>query len=118
MTENRVGSARFRLTVDDEVAIVQASGELDMATETAFEEHLRAASARRQIVIVDASTVAFADCSTLGVLAALGTDITARGRHWCVVASPFLARLLALAQLPIPTTTSLECARAHATSTR
>ncbi|MGH8891433.1 MAG: STAS domain-containing protein [Acidothermaceae bacterium] len=104
-------SAAFRLAVDQDLGIVQTCGDLDMSVEAAFEEHLRLAFSRRPFVIVDASGVTFADCSALGILAAVGAEMTTRGRRWCVVASPALQRLIDLTKLPIPTASSIESAR-------
>ena len=105
------GGISFRLAVDQDLVIVQARGELDMEAEVAFEEHLRLAFARRPAVIVDATEVSFADCSALRVLIAVGAEMTARGRRWCVVAGPALQRLFALTEVHIPTASSVDCAR-------
>jgi len=105
------GPTGFRIAVDQDLVIVRARGELDMAAEAAFEEHLRLAFSRRPAVIVDASDVTFADCSALRVLIAVGAEMTSRGRRWCVVASPVLQRLFALARVRIPTMSSVDCAR-------
>ncbi len=84
----------------DEMAVVSATGEIDLATSPALRSRLQDAIGRRRVVIVDLSEVTFIDSTGLGVLiGGLRRVNEAEGEMRIVVADPRVLKIFEITGL-------------------
>jgi anti-sigma B factor antagonist len=77
----------FDVADRDDIAIVRATGELDLSADPLLGATLALAEARERPVVADLTAVTFCGSSTLGQLAVTATRLTAAGRPLVVVAA-------------------------------
>jgi len=78
----------------DGVCVLQASGEIDMATSTQFAAALTKALTPGATLLLDLSAVSFMDSQGLNVLLTAARGVEAIGARFSIVASPAVSRVL------------------------
>jgi anti-anti-sigma factor len=82
------------------VGVVEAAGELDLATAGEFTQALRQCAQGHSAVVVDLTGVTFMDCSAMRALVGLRRELEARGGRICLVATkPSVLRLFGLTKM-------------------
>jgi anti-sigma B factor antagonist len=95
-----------------QVGVVEASGELDLATAGEFFQALRQCAEGHSAVVVDLTGISFMDCSALRALARMRRELEARGGRLCLVATkPSVLRLFGLAKMDFSLVADREQAR-------
>lgn len=75
-------------------ALVQLSGDFDLASKALLQDHLRAAARLSADLIVDMRQVEFADCAAVGALVSAKQEVEREGGSLRLLAPPPLVRTI------------------------